>query len=322
MGHSLSADVTLQEELDLSATPPKHADMRAPATTQPKVFSFVLMPFDKSFNDIYRLGIKEACKATRVYCERVDEQDYHERILDRIYNQISKADFVIADMTGKNPNVFYEVGYAHALGKRVILLTQRAEDIPFDLKHFPHIIYGDNGDSISELKTQLGKKIKSLLLNKSAPSISASDGLDIWINGMRNKPVIDYPLPPHNRTIIVSLQNNSGRIHEHGESKAGFLVKRNSVSLVCILTTIWAEDKEINNYLTLPNGDLLFRHKEVPRLFPEETYNFELDLHHHSGWPKEDKLVDFRLYTSTGVRDQTLRFYAVNVPDPLDFLKA
>ncbi len=44
-------------------------------------------------------------------------------------------------MTGRNPNVFYEVGYAHALGKIVLLLTQNAEDIPFDLKHRPHTVY-------------------------------------------------------------------------------------------------------------------------------------------------------------------------------------
>ena len=99
------------------------------------------MPFEKEFDDVYQLGIKEACKEAGAYCERVDEQLFHESILERIYNQISKADVVIADMTGRNPNVFYEAGYAHALGKKVILVTQNSEDIPFDLKHYPHIIY-------------------------------------------------------------------------------------------------------------------------------------------------------------------------------------
>ena len=120
--------------------------------TQPKPFVFVLMPFDRSFDDIYQLGIKAACHEVGAYSERVDEQQYDGSILERVYNQISKADLLIADMTGRNPNVFYEVGYAHALGKRVILLTQRSEDIPFDLKHFPHIIYGG---SITGLKDQL-----------------------------------------------------------------------------------------------------------------------------------------------------------------------
>ncbi len=125
-------------------------------TTSPKPFIFVLMPFSEEFNDIYELGIKAASADTGAYCERVDEQIFEERILDRIYNQITKADILISDMTDRNPNVFYETGYAHALGKKVILITQRNDDIPFDLKHFPHIIYGGK---ISELKEELKRRI-------------------------------------------------------------------------------------------------------------------------------------------------------------------
>ncbi len=110
------------------------------------------MPFDEEFDDIYQLGIKQSCEDAGAYCERVDEQIFTESILDRVYNQISKADIIVADMTNRNPNVFYEVGYAHALGKRTILLTQNAEDIPFDLKHYPHIIYNNK---ISRLKKDL-----------------------------------------------------------------------------------------------------------------------------------------------------------------------
>ena len=114
--------------------------------TKPKPFAFVLMPFDKSFEDIFVLGIKSACENAGAYCERVNEQLFLENILDRIYNQIAKADIIVAEMTGCNANVFYEVGYAHALNKRVILLTQNADEIPFDLKQFPHIVY--NGEIV------------------------------------------------------------------------------------------------------------------------------------------------------------------------------
>jgi hypothetical protein len=82
-------------------------------TTSPKPFGLVLMPFAKSFDDIWKLGIKETCSKAGAYCERIDEQIFHESILERVYNQIAKADFIIAEMTGKNVNVFYEVGYAH-----------------------------------------------------------------------------------------------------------------------------------------------------------------------------------------------------------------
>jgi len=72
------------------------------------------MPFSKEFEGIY-FGIKEACKSTGNHCERVDEQAFNGTILSRIYNQIAKADLIISEITGRNPNVFYETGYAHAL---------------------------------------------------------------------------------------------------------------------------------------------------------------------------------------------------------------
>jgi hypothetical protein len=124
-----------------------------------KPFAFVLMPFDDEFEDIYKLGIKSVANESGVIAERVDEQSFSDTILDRIYKQIDAADFIIADMTGRNPNVFYEVGYAHAKEKLCTLLTQSPEDIPFDLKHHRHVIYGG---SISTLKEKLSKEIEWL----------------------------------------------------------------------------------------------------------------------------------------------------------------
>lgn len=120
------------------------------------LFAFVLMPFDSRFDDIYKFGIKEPAGHLGVLAERVDEQIYSEGILDRIYRQIELADVIIADMTGQNPNVFYEVGYAHAKGKLCILLTSSADDIPFDLKHRRHIVYSE---SITTLKERLIEEI-------------------------------------------------------------------------------------------------------------------------------------------------------------------
>src|SRR5262245_1382479 len=125
-------------------------------TTAPKPFVFVLMPFDPAFDDVYKLGIKAAAIDAGAHAERVDEQLFHEGILERVFNQINKADVIVADMTGRNPNVFYEVGYAHALGKITILLTRTADDIPFDLKDRPHIVYKG---SISSLKETLLPRI-------------------------------------------------------------------------------------------------------------------------------------------------------------------
>jgi len=115
------------------------------------------MPFEPEFSDIYKLGIQAVATECGVVAERVDEQSLSETILERIYRQIDAADFIIADMTGRNPNVFYEVGYAHARDKFCTLLTHSADDIPFDLRHHRHIIYGG---SIQTLKEKLRDEIE------------------------------------------------------------------------------------------------------------------------------------------------------------------
>lgn len=121
------------------------------------LFAFVLMPFDSAFDDVYQIGIKEAAEQAGIRAERLDEQIFVEGMLERIYRQIDVADIVIADMSHKNPNVFYEVGYAHAKDKLVILQTEDAKDIPFDLKHKRHIVYGD---SLAYLRSELVKNLK------------------------------------------------------------------------------------------------------------------------------------------------------------------
>lgn len=121
------------------------------------IYAFVLMPFDEDFDDIYKFGIKETAKNVGIRAERVDEQLYSEGMLNRIYNQIEKADIIIADMTDRNANVFYEVGFAHAKNKLCIHLTQDSTDIPFDLQHQRHIVYGT---SIQNLREQLEENLK------------------------------------------------------------------------------------------------------------------------------------------------------------------
>ncbi len=81
--------------------------LRVDMQKQAKHFAFVLMPFDKRFDDVYNLGIKGATdKVDDLVAERVDEQIYREGILERIYRHIEVADIIIADMTGQTPTCF------------------------------------------------------------------------------------------------------------------------------------------------------------------------------------------------------------------------
>ena len=122
-----------------------------------KTFVFALTPPDGAFDDAYELGIKGACEEVDAYCERVGPDTFDGTIGDRIHVLISKADIVVAEMSTQNPEVFYQAGYAHALGKPVVLVTQDGGDIPFNLNQYSHIVYGD---SIADLKTELVKRFQ------------------------------------------------------------------------------------------------------------------------------------------------------------------
>jgi nucleoside 2-deoxyribosyltransferase len=137
-----AAAIEAREELNLAINAP---------------YAFVLIPFNPSFRDVYELGIKNIIEALGMRCERVDEIEFNDSILAQIYKGIQRADIVIADMTGRNPNVFYEVGYAHALHKEVVLLTQDASDIPFDLKGHNHIVYSGQ---VMSLRERLERRLK------------------------------------------------------------------------------------------------------------------------------------------------------------------
>ncbi len=151
-------------------------------STAPKPFIFVLMPFDEKFKDIYTFGIKGAADDVGTDAGRVDEQIFTEGILDRIFDQISKADVIVADMTERNPNVFYEVGYAHALGKIVLLLTQNADDIPFDLKHRQHIVYAGKIEILRNILTK--KLIWAISESKKQERKDISERFLVSINGI------------------------------------------------------------------------------------------------------------------------------------------
>jgi hypothetical protein len=239
------------------------------ADTAPKPFVFVLMPFDAAFNDVYRLGIKPAAEGAGAYCERIDEQIFAESILARIYNQIAKADLIVADMTGRNPNVFYEVGYAHALGKTVILLTKNAADIPFDLKHYPHIIYAD---SIAGMKDNLAKRIAYHLANPEKKEELAPTQLDFTISGTKLDAgvCIDVPIESGETAfeLKIGVHNPSDTVVKWDDRVIGLILPKNYVP----------SHINVAEATQLPDGRMLHNLGTVYNLLPHAWHTLSLNL--------------------------------------------
>ena len=119
----------------------KKGESDIPDSHQP--FVFVLMPLKEQFFDLYDKAIKPALEQLGCSVLRIDEVFSVESIMTTIYKNIAQADFIVAVVTERNPNVFYEIGYAHALGKNVILVSQTTNEVPFDFSGSKAIIYAD-----------------------------------------------------------------------------------------------------------------------------------------------------------------------------------
>lgn len=106
---------------------------------------FVLTPFIEDYSDTF-LTIKQTCSKLNLNCIRGDEQFIPGEIFPVILKEMVKSRFVIANITGRNPNVMYELGIAHALGKPTIIVAQNLTDLPFDLNNKRMILFNNSED--------------------------------------------------------------------------------------------------------------------------------------------------------------------------------
>jgi len=121
-----------------------------------------MMPFSRDYDPVYETIVVAAEEAGGA-CERADNIWEHSTIIQDIYNLIHRSSIVVCDFSGKNPNVFYEAGIAHSLGRPVIPIVQHSSDIPFDLQHHRTIIYHNNSEGLTRLKERLASRIETLL---------------------------------------------------------------------------------------------------------------------------------------------------------------
>ena len=141
-------------------------------TFSPSVFSIpnvnlendliaVMMPFS-GFDGVYD-AIKNASNRANLRCLRADDIWQNSTIIQDIFDLIFRAKIVIVDFSGKNPNVMYETGIAHTLGKLVILIAQSVSDIPSDMIHHRALTYLKNGEGLKSLESELHKKLSNLI---------------------------------------------------------------------------------------------------------------------------------------------------------------
>ncbi len=121
------------------------------------------MPFTDSLTAIYNDFIKKPLEAIGYSIKRADDIFKSSSIMEDIIRSIREADIIIADLTDKNPNVFYELGRAHEGEKYVIQICQKKTEIPFDLGHIRTIIYNEDPYELNNLTKSIMKYIETYM---------------------------------------------------------------------------------------------------------------------------------------------------------------
>jgi hypothetical protein len=142
----------------MGATYPNEFFRHNPPAFEPQT-CFVIMRFTPPYEDVFN-AIVAAVKGPSVHfasCKRAKELKGGGHIMDEVLDRIARSELIVADVTERNPNVFYEIGIAHAIKpfKTVILITQTMEDMPFDIKDFRIIEYTNTPPGLAVLRDQL-----------------------------------------------------------------------------------------------------------------------------------------------------------------------
>ncbi|MEO8150255.1 MAG: hypothetical protein ABI723_21655 [Bacteroidia bacterium] len=121
---------------------------------------FVAMPFAQEFDDCFHYGIQGAVNSCGYLCERADLQSFTGDVMQFVKERIAKSDFLIADLSTSNPNVYLEIGYAWGLNKQTILLVKDTKELKFDTQGQRCIRY----TTIKELEIKLKEELSKLNL--------------------------------------------------------------------------------------------------------------------------------------------------------------
>jgi hypothetical protein len=134
------------------------ATLQSSAQVENKPRAFVAMPFSDEMEDVFYYGIQNPVRQLGYVCERVDQEAFTGDILDQVKMRIENAEIVIADLTGANPNVYLEVGYAWGKGRPTVLVANKKDELKFDVRGQKCLKY----QSIKDLEKLLTTELKNL----------------------------------------------------------------------------------------------------------------------------------------------------------------
>ena len=122
----------------------------------------VMRPFSSGFDPVM-VALEEACDALALQCRDVNMEWHESEIIQDVFSLLYRSEVVICDFSEQNPNVFYEAGIAHTLGRPVIPIVRDPHDIPFDLRHHRYLKYETSPNGLREMVAGVKHRLRSLM---------------------------------------------------------------------------------------------------------------------------------------------------------------
>jgi hypothetical protein len=203
------------------------------------------MPFDPLYQLQYERVIRPAVEGLGLVCVRGDEVYSKPNVVADLWKAIRQARVIIAELTTRNPNVLYEIGLAHAIGKPTILLTRNEDDVPFDLKALRYRYYDTNDPFWG---TNLAQAIKSMVRNVlDEPGLSAHlDDVNTQVEFPENPRETPVPTRETQEAIDVSgtWQGSWRRTHASIEHEGTLSIRQHGAGLSGAMTVTFVKSDD------------------------------------------------------------------------------
>ena len=226
-----------------------------------KASAFVIMPLSDEFNSVYTDFIQNSLNEVGYEVERADDIESQRSILSDILEKINTSNLIVADLTSVNPNVFYELGLAHALRKPVILLTQDIEEVPFDLQSYRLVEYSTHFAQIQDAKDKLKSYGEGFLNGTVAFGNPVTDFLGTTYS-------IDGPNVDRQDDMAVEKESENGEAEsgdlgfldhtillQEGNDRIAKIIARSTTDLSELTDSILISTNELNGLSNNPNAD-------------------------------------------------------------------
>lgn len=235
------------------------------------------MPFDSKYKEVYEHVYKPVCEQHGIECYRIDERARPGSITKDIVEGIIDADIIIADLTSKNPNVFYELGFAHSISNKTIMTCQKSEELPFDIASYRVLFYEQSLQGGKDLSEILGNSISDLLdtLNQTNNPIQEVISQRSVINLHHKFPIFKLVNPKDLNANLLRMFESENIVYSDDLKKIDFarikekyaLGKRSLEKLVKLVldNNLYDGPKEIQRFILENKLNTNKTYKEISR---------------------------------------------------------